>query len=35
VPAVGEARAKKIVDLAWKLDEAKIVDTLLAVCLMK
>src|SRR5216110_445255 len=28
VPALGEARAKKIVDLAWKLDEAKGVDEL-------
>ena len=28
VPALGEARAKKIVDLAWKLDEAKGIDEL-------
>ncbi len=35
VPALGEARAKKIVDLAWKLDEAKTVDELLAACVMK
>src|SRR5881392_3217728 len=35
VPALGEARAKKIVDLAWKLDEAKSVDELMAACVMK
>jgi len=35
VPALGEARAKKIVDLGWKLDETKRVDDLLAACLMK
>jgi len=35
VPALGDARAKKIVDLAWKLDEAKRVDELLAACVMK
>src|SRR5438552_12134004 len=29
VPALGEARAKEIVDLAWKLDEAKNVDELM------
>ena len=29
VPALGESRAKKIVDLAWKLDEAKNVDELM------
>src|SRR5437773_6602400 len=29
VPALGEACAKKIVDLAWKLDEAKNVDQLM------
>src|ERR1700724_3435870 len=35
VPALGEVRAKKIIDLAWKLDEAKSVDDLLAACVMK
>ena len=35
VPALGEGRAKKIVDLAWKLDEAKGVGDLLAACVMK
>ena len=35
VPSLGDAGAKKIVDLAWKLDEAKIVDDLMAACLMK
>ena len=35
VPALGEARAKKIVDLAWRLDEAKSVDDLLAACVLK
>src|SRR5882672_10038420 len=29
VPALGDARAKKIVDLGWKLDEAKSVDELM------
>src|SRR5438552_2937539 len=29
VPALGESRANKIVDLAWKLDEAKSVDELM------
>jgi 2-methylcitrate dehydratase len=28
-PAIGRARAKKIVDLAWKLDEAADVDQLM------
>jgi hypothetical protein len=28
-PAIGEKRAKKIVDLAWKLDEAANVDELM------
>src|ERR1700741_266696 len=35
VPALGEARAKKIVDLAWKLDQARSVEDLLAACVMK
>src|SRR5207249_2299134 len=35
VPALGEARAQKIVDLSWKLDLAKTVDELLAACVMK
>src|SRR5437868_7173468 len=35
VPALGEARAKRIVDLAWKLDQAKSVDELMAACVMK
>src|SRR5438045_78189 len=34
VPALGEARAKKIVDLAWKLDEAKGVDELMSACVL-
>src|ERR1700736_3922484 len=34
-PELGEGGARKIVDLAWKLDEAKKVDDLLAACLMK
>src|SRR5437016_3064994 len=35
VPALGEASAKKIVDLAWKLDEAKSVDELMSALVMK
>jgi 2-methylcitrate dehydratase len=35
VPELGEDGARKIVDLAWKLDEAKNVGDLLAACLMK
>jgi 2-methylcitrate dehydratase len=35
VPALGEARAKTIVDLGWKLDEATGVGELMAACLMK
>ncbi|PYL55511.1 MAG: MmgE/PrpD family protein, partial [Verrucomicrobia bacterium] len=35
VPALGEARAKKIVDLAWKLDEARNVDELMSGLVMK
>jgi 2-methylcitrate dehydratase len=35
VPALGEARAKKIVDLVWKLDEAKSVDELMQAVVMK
>jgi 2-methylcitrate dehydratase PrpD len=35
VPALGEARANKIVRLAWELDEATRVDDLLAACVMK
>src|SRR5881394_1805266 len=35
VPALGEARAKKIVDLAWKLDEARNVDELMSALVMK
>jgi 2-methylcitrate dehydratase len=35
VPAIGEKRAKDIVDLAWKLDDAKSVDGLIQACLMK
>ena len=35
VPALGEARAKKIVDVAWKLDEAKNVDELMTSLVMK
>jgi 2-methylcitrate dehydratase len=35
VPALGEKRAKKIVDLVWKLDEAKNVDQLMQAVVMK
>src|SRR5437660_389321 len=35
VPGLGEARAKKIVDLAWKLDEATNVDELMSALVMK
>src|SRR2546423_7778766 len=35
VPALGEERAKQIVDLVWKLDEAKNVDELLRAVVMK
>jgi 2-methylcitrate dehydratase len=35
VPALGEAGAKKIVDLAWKLNEAKDVDELMSALVMK
>ena len=35
VPALGEARANKIVDLAWKLDETKNVDELMSALVMK
>ena len=34
-PKIGEQRAKKIVHLAWKLDEAKGVDELIHACLME
>ena len=34
-PALGDARAKKIVDLVWKLDEAKNVDGLMQAVVMK
>ena len=34
-PKLGEERAKKIVDLAWKLDEAKTIDELMASLVMK
>ncbi|HET9856735.1 MAG TPA: MmgE/PrpD family protein [Chthoniobacterales bacterium] len=35
VPALGETHAKKIVDLAWKLNEAKNVDELMSALVMK
>src|SRR5213082_1517348 len=35
VPALGESGAKKIVDLAWKLDQAKNVDELISALVMK
>ncbi len=35
VPALGEAGAKRIVDLGWKLDEAKNVDALMQATVMK
>jgi 2-methylcitrate dehydratase PrpD len=34
VPAIGQKRAKKIVDLAWKLDEAANVDELMKALVM-
>ena len=34
VPALGEVRAQKIVDLAWKLEEAKNVDELMSTLVM-
>jgi 2-methylcitrate dehydratase PrpD len=33
-PAIGQKRAKKIVDLAWKLDEAANVDELMKALVM-
>jgi 2-methylcitrate dehydratase len=35
VPALGEARAKNVVDRGWNLDGASTVDSLLAACVMK
>lgn len=35
VPALGEARAQKIVDLAWQLDDAAKVDELMRACAME
>jgi 2-methylcitrate dehydratase len=35
VPALGDSQAKKIVDLVWKLDEAKNVDELMQAVVMK
>ena len=35
VPELGEARAKTIVDLGWKLNEARNVDELISACVMK
>jgi 2-methylcitrate dehydratase len=35
LPALGESRAKKIIDLAWKLDQAKNVDELTGALVMK
>src|ERR1041385_7407680 len=35
VPALGDARAKRIADHGWKLDEEKTGDALLAACVMK
>jgi 2-methylcitrate dehydratase PrpD len=35
VPALGQAGAKKIVDLAWTLDETANINALMAACLMK
>jgi 2-methylcitrate dehydratase len=34
-PAIGQKRAKNIVDLTWKLDQAKNVDELMQACVMK
>jgi hypothetical protein len=33
-PAIGQKRAKKIVDLAWKLDQAENVDELMKALVM-
>jgi 2-methylcitrate dehydratase PrpD len=35
VPALGDAGARKIIDLGWKLDQAEKVDELMAACVMK
>ena len=34
-PMLGRARARKIVDIVWKLDDAKNVDELIAACMME
>ena len=34
-PAIGKKRAKNIVDITWKLDQAKDVDELMQACVMK
>jgi hypothetical protein len=35
VPAIGDEKAKAIVDLVWKLDQAKNVDALMRATVMK
>jgi hypothetical protein len=35
VPALGETAAKKIVDLAWNLDQASNVNELMQTCVMR
>jgi 2-methylcitrate dehydratase PrpD len=34
-PMLGSDRARKIVDIVWKLDQAKNVDELMSACVMK
>jgi hypothetical protein len=34
-PMLGSERARKIVDIVWKLDGAKNVDELMSACVMK
>jgi len=34
-PMLGSNRARKIIQVAWKLDEAKNVDELLSACVIK
>ena len=35
VPFIGEERAKKILQVGWKLDEARTIDELMQACVMK
>jgi len=34
-PEIGKARAKKIIELVWRLDRSASVDALLKACVMK